>query len=145
MRKAGSECEVLGGKHKTIPFATNQQNSSDFFFCLPVLEYFSYLLSILGYLANVHITNWESEIKSPEKNKIFQRTCTGCGWLTSMHTKPIISLNLFVGVLERIPYSRKASKSPWRKQWNNKEEKHYFCFNFKIQLGHSSRAHFGKP
>ena len=114
--KTGSKCKVFGGKHKTIPFPINKQNSSGFFFCLPVWEYFSYLLSILEYLANVHITNLESEIKSPEKNKIFKRTCRGCGWLTSMHSKPIISFNLFVGVLERIPYSRKASKSSWPKQ-----------------------------
>lgn len=132
-------------ENKTVPFPTNKQNSSDFFFvCLPVSEYFSYLLLIWGYLANVHITNWESKIKSPEKNKIFKRTCRGCGWLTRMHTKPIISFNLFVGVLERIPYSRKASKSSWLGQWNNEDEMYYFCFNFKIQPGHNSRAHFGK-
>lgn len=91
-QKGGSEGgERLGGKHKTIPFPTNKQNNSDFFFCLPVWECFSYLLWILGYPANVHITNWESEIKSLEKNKIFNRTCKGCSWLTSQHPKPIIS------------------------------------------------------
>ena len=129
---------------KQSPFQPINKTTQDFFSFLPVWEYFSYLLWILGYLANVHITNWESEIKTLKKNKIFKRTSRGCSWLPSQHTKPIISLNLFVRVLERTPYSEKASRSSWPEQWNKDEEMHYFYFNFKKQLGHSSRVHFGK-
>ena len=126
LRQVNEGGEMFGGKHKTIPFPTNKQNNSDFFSCLHVWEYFSYLLWILGYLANVHITNWESEIKTLKKNKLFKRTHRGCSWLPSQHTKPIISLKLFVRVLERTPYSEKASKSSWPEQWNKDEEMHYF-------------------
>ena len=129
---------------KQSPFQPTKKNSSDFFSFFPVWEYFSYLLWILGYLANIHITNRESEIKSLEKNKIFNRTCWGYSWLTSQYNKPKISLNLFVRVLERIPYLEKASKSSRPEQWNKEEETHYFCFNFKIRVGHSSRTHFEK-
>lgn len=41
------------------------------------------------------------------------------------------NLNLFVRVLERIPYSEKASKSFQPEQWNEEEDMHYFCFSFK--------------
>lgn len=146
LRQVNEGGEMFGGKHKTIPFQFKPINKTtqDFFSFLPVWEYFSYLLWILGYLANVHITNWESEIKTLKKNKIFKRTSRGCSWLPSQHTKPIISLNLFVRVLERTPYLEKASKSSWPEQWNKDEEMHYFYFNFKKQLGHSSRVHFRK-
>lgn len=95
MERVSESGEMFSGKHKTTPFLTNKQNSSDFFSCLPILEYFSYLLWILGYLANVHITNWESEIKSREKNKIFKRTCRGY-WLVDQHAHQTHNLPQFV-------------------------------------------------
>jgi hypothetical protein len=140
MRTEGGE--ALGQKEVKqsafLPTNRGAQNSS----VLPGWGDFSYLLWILRYAANVHIANWESEIKSPKRNKkVFENTVWGYSQWTNIHTKPTVSFTLFVRVLRK--YGTKE-RHFWLKTLDDEEETHYFCFSLKILLGLSLRIHFGK-